>query len=549
MGNWYKQSNSLARSLGIEWDDPEFAKIQKYERKLKEDGFWQKLLDMRKGKSDGRRSNRLTVKLELNEILDQYEAEDIGRGLNKNKYVEFLGKTSSGNEWWHMPQRTMHDPAVPLEELQKTVNDLFCGGNWCISQPSDTTKSLVNGNKGFNVLRRGGSPRVALVYQDSGLYEVRAIANNIDNLDAIDILDLRDNPMFSFEQIKKNMEEVHNQDLAEDLGNDEEQYDEYRINIEEVFQEKFMEATDSMIENSPRVKHAVEIFAEGMKNKILGSIDNANTYYALKRIAKIIGKMIDSEHTFVYNMMGKDLEEAVKNQFSKEQLIEALPRAMSFSNRLSHEVKGLNKLVEHISHDEVQNYIDSKAQNANGRILFWLLRNLKYYKSLWGELTPPDVTPITNDPGFVLDKGYKGLPLEITVPTEERGWELAGSAMELIKSQNAWNKIDNLLLFTNDLTLVRHLDTTRMSRLYEKTIEVAANSICEFALAESYNKNCASFIRNIRFTLDNNIVSGKLRKAIETHPMLSYCRNNDGKSEMPIDGNWYNKGTQGPIGE
>ena len=90
MSRWYKQSNALAKSLGIPGGTPLYQELQKWEKEMKSDGNWQKVLDTRK-KSGAEEAINLAQSL-----VKDYEERPEVTCIN----VEFEGRTPTGGEWY-----------------------------------------------------------------------------------------------------------------------------------------------------------------------------------------------------------------------------------------------------------------------------------------------------------------------------------------------------------------------------------------------------------------------------------------------------------------
>lgn len=86
--SWYKESNALAQSLGLQGGSLLFKEVQKYEQKMKADQNWQKIKNIKK------RDGRDAAIDYLNKILNGYRQDDtVGT-------VRHMERTPTGGDWY-----------------------------------------------------------------------------------------------------------------------------------------------------------------------------------------------------------------------------------------------------------------------------------------------------------------------------------------------------------------------------------------------------------------------------------------------------------------
>lgn len=98
MSNWYriiKQANSLAKSLGIPSDSFLFREIQKFEKQLKDNGDWSKIISMKKAKGKDEAIKK------LRNTINDYQLDLDNNPPDVQSYqISHLKRTSTGGDWY-----------------------------------------------------------------------------------------------------------------------------------------------------------------------------------------------------------------------------------------------------------------------------------------------------------------------------------------------------------------------------------------------------------------------------------------------------------------
>lgn len=100
--NWYKEikvANALAKSLGIPGGSDLFGKVQKFEKQLKNDGKWQKIMQTKKNVGKEKATQLLIDTIESYIISVENMPPEIDTS-NSSELV-FVERTSTGGDWYN----------------------------------------------------------------------------------------------------------------------------------------------------------------------------------------------------------------------------------------------------------------------------------------------------------------------------------------------------------------------------------------------------------------------------------------------------------------
>ncbi len=143
------------------------------------------------------------AKAALQEKLREYEGKSEAQAYN-SPMITLAGKTSNGGLWYNLRARQKGDG---FENHMKAINEMHCGGSWCISQPSGSTMGQANDNWAYSTLVREGGPRITISYDESTMEinEIRGIGNMLENVNQQDILDMQEHPIWDWGVIKREL--------------------------------------------------------------------------------------------------------------------------------------------------------------------------------------------------------------------------------------------------------------------------------------------------------------------------------------------------------
>ena len=98
MSRWYKQSNVLAKSLGISADLPVYKDLQRFEKLMKEDGSWQKIKQIKKQKGRDVATKALYDQLDEYRMDPELYPPDVDTSNMNLVYYE--GRSKTGGDWY-----------------------------------------------------------------------------------------------------------------------------------------------------------------------------------------------------------------------------------------------------------------------------------------------------------------------------------------------------------------------------------------------------------------------------------------------------------------
>lgn len=98
MSKWYKQSNALAKSLELPGGSRLFKEVQRFEKKLKEDGSWQKIKNIKKQKGTKEAVSALMDTLDEYRLDPELYPPDLKIKEMPNVYYE--GRSVTGGDWY-----------------------------------------------------------------------------------------------------------------------------------------------------------------------------------------------------------------------------------------------------------------------------------------------------------------------------------------------------------------------------------------------------------------------------------------------------------------
>lgn len=101
--NWYsnyiiKTANTLIRSLGLKPESKDFANAQRFEKQLKQDGTWQKVLQTKK--QNGPKDALFVFRNKIDEYTSSVESNPPQISTEGKQYTSHLKRTSTGGDWY-----------------------------------------------------------------------------------------------------------------------------------------------------------------------------------------------------------------------------------------------------------------------------------------------------------------------------------------------------------------------------------------------------------------------------------------------------------------
>lgn len=411
--NIYKVANSLIQSLGIKPQTEDFSNVQRYEKQLKQDGSWQKILQTKKQKGLEEAIQLLRGKIDDYSISLDTKKPDVD--VSDSSYVSHVGRTSTGGDWYKFDagyvfpvpdeesirESTREDidedeireeayeemvseikqelhkkmtdiynsPRPPKEQtlfgeekseeeraIEKKINELdsliksidnmdeeefkefkeldqehkgsiffdfddelrekinqkiedkieeqvnyyenivnhgakqlnqiACGGNWCISQYGEYAQDYVREGNSFLILRRNGDPRVAIRLQSSDfsdIIEVRFPSNSNANAEPLDFVDLQEVPYLDLDEVFKAIQDLELDDVIDILSEVDEKEDQF--SARKIENSGLIQNILLQIEREEDISKVLDIYSEVMNEHSVGFLSK-NMFETIKEMIK-----------------------------------------------------------------------------------------------------------------------------------------------------------------------------------------------------------------------------------------------------------------------
>lgn len=400
MGNWYniiKEANSLANSLSISPYSNLYKDIQKYEKNLKSDGHWQKILDIK------RQRNKLAAERMLEEIIEGYKAERVNDSLLEGGDIEHVKSTPTGGEWYLLEgnedfKNIDNEEDVPLSKLfvqkVKSLQELACGGGWCISQEGRHQATYLKQGYSFLVLRRHKKPRLAIAFHKNGGFnnneefigEVQGIGNELDKINSLDALDLMEVPLI--DDISLIFEAIDNQEIQK-LKEDGYHEDDISVDSLSIIEEKSLIIEDKDI-NTPEMQELYKEINHGKRNGLIYYAKKSLSEYGSYTIKNLTNKLhpfFDGNHNFGKSYIADPVTEIFRQSHSPIEIIDALVNffgegtwVFSVINKLD----TLKELVKNLTLEDFLTYVKdiSKAEIKNNHPEKYLGDSMVYLEKI-----------------------------------------------------------------------------------------------------------------------------------------------------------------------
>ena len=289
-------------------------------------------------------------------------------------------KDEAGDEIWSEYTDGLKDQIGEIqEEYSKNVTG---GGSWCISQPSGHFETYLANGDDFLILRRNGEPRVAIRSNEGyGIYETQGIANNPDNIDGLDFIDLLNAPYFDVDEVMNGI--VETPAFKGDLD------DLKQMAIEEILNTGDKAITDDVFEALAGGDNwsFVQFFIPGDEElmQILDKIIVADAENSK------LGELIIQSIRANLGEIELDNKGVFGSEYTWAHEVIALHDTV-------YEVDGLLKRIFADKEEILDEFFGSLQASASPRAaLLWALENSKALTSVWGEKVKEYFTSLNMD--------------------------------------------------------------------------------------------------------------------------------------------------------
>jgi len=407
VSRWYKQSNSLAKSLGIKTYDDIYKEIQRYEKQLKQDGKWNEILERRK------KYGPEPARAVLRQTIEEYKGMGLNDTFRSHEIIEYLGKSKTGGDWYEIPALRDRDnkSADSLRKIQmwaKAVNELYCGGGWCISQEGPATLNKIKSGQSFMVLRRDKKPTIAITYYEGGgIDEVKGTHNQFENISGLDVIDLKHAPKFSFSEIIRNMQSVQEEE-AINMGDNLDPSD--VISIHDLH-EKIVTMTDRELQGTGIPEDELKKMFMGVRSGLRRKI---SSYSAASMFAELVSKTIeleDGEHQIAAENLLPTMIRAFREKHSGSinDIMQQIPRVYDIVGKEEKTAEAIRKVTGYTIEDFIRFANDSINGKTNKHPMR-LIAERGQYEAVFGNLPEgimPSLHEILSDPKFILERQYE----------------------------------------------------------------------------------------------------------------------------------------------
>lgn len=379
MANWYiktiKKANSLSQSLSISPDSNLYKDIQKYESNLKSDGHWQEILDIK------RQRNKLSAKRMLEEIIEGYKAERVNDRLLEGGDIKHIKSTPTGGEWYllegnkdfkNIDNETNESLSKLFVQKVKALQELACGGGWCISQGDKHQATYLKQGYSFLILRRDKKPRLAVVFHKNGGFndneefigEVQGIGNELDKINSLDALDLIEVPLI--DDISLIFETIDNQEIQK-LKEDGYHEDDINVDSLSVIEEKSLTIEDKDI-NTPEMQELYKEINYGKRNGLIYYAKKSlseNGGYVINRLANILHSFFDGNHNFGKSYIADPVIEVLKQSHSPLEIIDSFVSLFGegiWTFSVKNKIDTLKELAKHLTLEDFLSYVKSLSK-------------------------------------------------------------------------------------------------------------------------------------------------------------------------------------------
>lgn len=587
MSNWYKPlykiANALAKSLGLTPQSELFSLIQKYEKNLKSDGSWQKIVNTRK-----KAGQEMALQL-LQETLSGYEQGRVNDPLLQDPKVKYLGKSKTGGDWYHLPplpEKTVRAAQGGDKEAQKIVeqykaslNALGCGGKWCISQPGVYTDQKANNSRGFLFLRRDDAPRVSIPYfhpignrDKMVVEEVRGIKNRRENISELDWEDLKSNPMFSFADLEKALEKQ-----PEELGwheNDDEDWEDEE-DPEAAAQDELdlMLVTRREIQENPDKAAQAEALLNEKLNNIINYYIMGDTYYSLMSISVLNKELKERDAQIAYNIIMPAVKQRFFEVFPKHQIMMEVGIHDSYSEEIGdhHLFPGLilseqevgeavnNFLKENYTIEdlkEVLSLVNKEQLDLYGWNLY--ANRIEDWEEIFGrgvkELVYSHIGSYELKPEDLWNRDFSHYDLDTLNLTPDKVDELIWGGLEMFKSQyHRIEQIKNFITFIESIFgWASNIDMPVKEKAYKAQVlsmlaGIIYDHVYELHPLGGTNENpkqwAISFYNHVKELIPHHSIPQEVVNAMMAHPkFIEVAKKTQGPDEGQIQAKsngWY----------
>lgn len=278
---------------------------------------------------------------EIDRELDKVNAEDLTELLGRLGYEDEAIEDRISDAVYEQVYDEQQEIEKEIDQEEKELLSLTCGGQWCVSQPGENLRNYIEDGTDFLVLRRGNNPRMAIAFdsETNTIHEVQGVANEISNINSLDILDLMYIPIYDLDEIleyfemnDKNAEDLLFSKLLE-LPNDAIQMN---SDIYNAINRAIPEFSDYLIKD-----------VKSMRNPVQGLID---TFEDMR---------IEDKNDIIFDMMTDYISENIKYIFSDDEDF-----IFNIIDSYSNDYKELmQKLFSKVDHETLDAYFNWYMQN------------------------------------------------------------------------------------------------------------------------------------------------------------------------------------------